>query len=374
MAHIFISHSQEDYAYAQQLAAFLREQQIDVWIAESGEFDEQYAAARLDALRRCAAFLLIMTPAAKRSSWVQTEMVLAETLNKLVLPLVREGFPWPRFKNDKTVVDVRHDQPLSEAFLTHLAHLTATTGRSQTTLTKSPGIFLPADFLVTLSRRLRTPLNGVLGFTRVLLDGMDGSLNEAQRKDLHHVYNSGLELLALIQDLFDVVRLQSGPVALDPVPFDVTDTVRGVMSQAVRLVEGRAVQLKTEIAADLPRVLGDPLRTRQALLNIVGMVCEATFEGEITLALAPATANARVGAEERPVIEVAIRSSGMTIAETNWARLFEAFQLSEAHNMGLRLPLAKALIELQGGEVRVKSHPHEGTTFTVMMPVAGGAE
>ncbi|MBN1562677.1 MAG: HAMP domain-containing histidine kinase [Anaerolineae bacterium] len=368
MAHIFISHSPEDAAYVRTLADLLRQRQIEVWIVDAVAWTEQRAAERLEALRRCAAMVLVMSPSAKKSSLIQAEMMMAEALSKPVLPVLRGGFPWPRFKDDKTVVDVRDDQPPAEIFLQHLEHLTRTSQLNKSTLPKSPGIFLPAEFLSLLSRRLRTPLHSMLGFSRILLDGMDGPLTDKQQKDLNTVYESGLQMLAIIQDLFDMVRLQAGPVALKPVAFDLQDVVRSVVSRCVRLIEGKDVHLKTESPADLPEALADSLRTRQALLNILSIVCETTFEGTITVTLAPTLEDGK------RFIGITITSTGMKLAETNWARIFEAFQLSESHNLGLRLPLAKALIELQGGAVRVKSHPHAGTTFVLTVPAATGTE
>jgi signal transduction histidine kinase len=350
------------------IAALLRQRQIEVWIMDSADFDEQRAADRLEALRRGAAFLLVMSPTAKKSSLIQSEIMLAEALNKPILLVLLEGFPWPRFKDDKTVVDVRDGQPPSEAFLLHLAHLMRSSQRSQTTLTKSPGIFLPAEFLSLLSRRLRTHLHSMLGFSRILLDGMEGPLTDKQQKDLNIVYDSGLHLLAIIQDLFDMVRLQAGPVPLKPAAFDLVDVVLSAVSQCARLIEGKDVQFKMERTPHLPDAYGDSLRMRQALLNILSIVFETTFEGTISLAVAP------ISEDGARLIEITITSAGMKLSETNWGRLFEAFQLSETHNLGLRLPLAKALIELQGGSVRVKSHPHEGTTFTLAIPAAPETE
>ncbi|MBC7809728.1 MAG: GAF domain-containing protein, partial [Burkholderiales bacterium] len=128
---------------------------------------------------------------------------------------------------------------------------------------------LKSDFLANMSHELRTPLNSIIGFSRVILKGIDGPLTEMQEQDLTTIYNSGQHLLGLINDILDQAKIASGKMDLQQDHFEVKPLLDGVRSIGIGLVKDKPIDIRIETAAGLPRAYGDEFRTRQVLINLV---------------------------------------------------------------------------------------------------------
>lgn len=126
---------------------------------------------------------------------------------------------------------------------------------------------LKSQFLANMSHELRTPLNSIIGFSRVILKGIDGPVTKLQEQDLTAIYNAGQHLLGLINDILDLSKIEAGKMELSYEEVDIGELINSVMSTAIGLVKHKPIQLKKDIPEDLPLAYGDPLRMRQVLLT-----------------------------------------------------------------------------------------------------------
>ncbi|MCZ7547241.1 MAG: ATP-binding protein [Anaerolineae bacterium] len=229
---------------------------------------------------------------------------------------------------------------------------------------------LKSMFLANMSHELRTPLNSIIGFSRVMLKGIDGPLTELQQQDLETIHSSGQHLLGLINDILDQSKIEANKMELSSEYFDIGEVIKGVMSTAVALVKEKPVELIQQLPADLPQVWGDEFRTRQVLLNLVSNAAKFTEEGSITVAVDQMTAESGV-----EVLRIAIKDTGIGIDPKDMSKLFAAFQQVDASmtrrvgGTGLGLQIAKSLIEMQGGEIWVESEVGVGSVFAFSIPL-----
>jgi GAF domain-containing protein/ActR/RegA family two-component response regulator/HAMP domain-containing protein len=229
---------------------------------------------------------------------------------------------------------------------------------------------LKTNFLAAMSHELRTPLNSIIGFSRVILKGIDGPLSESQEQDITTIYDSGKHLLGLVNDILDQAKIEAGKMELSFAYFKVQDVIHGVMSSAVGLTRDKPIRLHTEIADGLPDAYGDEFRTRQVLLNLVSNAAKFTDEGSVTLSAFLTTE------DDQLYIQVSVTDTGIGIAEKDMPLLFQAFQqlddslTRKVGGTGMGLPLAKSLTELQHGRIWLESQPGAGSTFSITIPIA----
>ncbi len=226
---------------------------------------------------------------------------------------------------------------------------------------------LRSQFLANMSHELRTPLNSIIGFSRVLLKGIDGPLTELQQTDLTSIYNNGQNLLGLINDVLDMSRIEAGKMELVFEPVDLKPVIDGVMSTAIGLVKDKPVELVKEIADDLPIIRADTTRIRQVILNLVSNAAKFTEEGHITV---------RAWADNEHVT-VSVTDSGIGIPEEHWDTVFQEFRQVDgsatrrAGGTGLGLPISRHFVELHGGQIWVESEEGVGSTFSFTIPIHG---
>ena len=139
------------------------------------------------------------------------------------------------------------------------------------------------QFLANMSHELRTPLNSIIGFSRVILKGIDGPITDLQQQDLSAIYNSGQHLLGLINDVLDLAKIEAGKMELSFDEINVADIVTSVMATASGLVKDKDIKLLRQIDADLPVVRADAIRLRQVMLNLLSNAAKFTDEGEIVV-------------------------------------------------------------------------------------------
>jgi PAS domain S-box-containing protein len=234
---------------------------------------------------------------------------------------------------------------------------------------------LKSQFLANMSHELRTPLNSIIGFSRVILKGIDGPLSDLQQQDLTSINNAGQHLLGLINDILDMARIEAGKMDLVLDDIDLRDTIKGVLSTTLALVKEKPVQLREEVPDNLPRVRADPMRIRQVLLNLLANAAKFTDIGSITLRAVPVQAvSPRLGRLE-PFVEVSVIDTGMGMAPEDLPKLFEPFSQVDASatrkvgGTGLGLSICRQLIELHNGRIWVESEEGHGSTFTFIVPV-----
>ncbi|RMF39203.1 MAG: GAF domain-containing protein, partial [Chloroflexi bacterium] len=138
---------------------------------------------------------------------------------------------------------------------------------------------LKSQFLANMSHELRTPLNSIIGFSRVILKGIDGPLTDLQRQDLEAIHNSGQHLLGLINDILDLSKIEAGRMELVFEEVNLYDVIEGVMATAKALVKDKPIELRKEVAEDLPTIIADSKRVRQVMLNLLSNAAKFTEEG-----------------------------------------------------------------------------------------------
>jgi signal transduction histidine kinase len=221
---------------------------------------------------------------------------------------------------------------------------------------------MKTQFLANMSHELRTPLNSIIGFSKVLLKGIEGPLTHKQREDLEAVHRSGQHLLGLISDILDLTKIEAGKMELQSEAVEVGEVIRGVMSTAQALVKDRPVDLKVEMASQLPVISGDPMRLRQVVLNLVSNAIKFTDRGEVEVRAEPRGA----------YLVISVRDTGCGIRPGDQGKLFEEFRQLDGGGKGgtgLGLAISKRLVQLHGGEIWVDSQPGEGSTFSFSLPI-----
>ncbi|MCE2887170.1 MAG: PAS domain S-box protein [Pseudanabaena sp.] len=231
---------------------------------------------------------------------------------------------------------------------------------------------LKDEFLANMSHELRTPLNAILGMTEALQEQILGDVNEKQLKALKTVENSGMHLLALINDILDLAKIESGQLQLDCTPTNVAllcqSSITFIQTQALN----KRIQLETKIASDLPKIRVDERRIRQVLLNLLSNAVKFTpTGGRITLEVKHIELQQM---HTQSWIRFAVIDTGIGIAPENIPKLFQPFiQIDGALNRqyvgtGLGLSLVKRMVELHGGLVGLTSELGIGSCFTIDLP------
>lgn len=235
---------------------------------------------------------------------------------------------------------------------------------------------LKNQFLAVMSHELRTPLNSIIGFSRVLLKGMDGPLNEMQEQDLKIIYDSGQHLLMLVQDIIDISRIKAGKLELQFEEVNLSEIVQGALDAISTLVKDKPVALAQFIAPEIPPLWADRRRLRQILLNLLSNAVKFTESGLIAVnAQVVEIWNAQSDRVE-PFVQVSVSDTGIGIPSDKLADIFVEFTQVDSSDSrrydgaGLGLPITKKLVELHGGRIWVKSTVGEGSTFFFTLPLS----
>ena len=228
---------------------------------------------------------------------------------------------------------------------------------------------LKTQFLANMSHELRTPLNSIIGFSRVILKGIDGPITDLQEQDLRAIYNAGLHLLGLINDILDLTKIEARKMELTFGEVDLREVISSVMATAVGLVKDKPIELDVQVPEDLPRLQADALRVRQILLNLISNAAKFTERGRIGV-------SARViHSATSPEIEVSVSDTGQGIERKATGKLFEPFTQVDASTArktsgtGLGLSICRRLVELHGGRIWMDSTPGQGSTFFFTLPL-----
>ena len=225
---------------------------------------------------------------------------------------------------------------------------------------------LQSQFLTNMSHALRTPLNSIIGFSRVLLKELDGPLNETQSADLTAIYESGRQLLGLINDMLELSRLELGVAPFSPGEVDLREIIEGVMATTRALARGKAVQISEDVPADLPILHTDGQRVRQVILALLSNAVKYTDEGSIHLR----------ACRDDGHVTISVEDTGLAIPGDELERIFsEPGAPSAGSRVGdddvpsFGLAISKRVVEKLGGKIWVESIEGAGSVFTFTLPI-----
>lgn len=235
---------------------------------------------------------------------------------------------------------------------------------------------LKSRFLANMSHELRTPLNAIIGFSRVMLKGIEGPLSEAQQQDLTAIHNAGTHLLELMNSILDISKIEAGKMELafeDSV--NIPDLVDSAISTAAGLATEKDIQWEKQFDEGLPEIRCDPTRIRQILINLLSNAVKFTDQGLITVKIRW-IAQSKLGTEKkRSELMISVTDTGIGISQEDQAKIFHPFiQIDSTPNRtmggsGLGLSISRLLVELHGGRIGVNSDSGKGSTFFFTLPV-----
>ena len=227
---------------------------------------------------------------------------------------------------------------------------------------------LKSAFIATVSHELRTPLNAIIGFSEVLTDGLAGELTPLAQEYLGYIHDSGKHLLNLINDILDLSKIQAGRMTLQLEPVDVVATAKEVQSTLALLIAKKDQTFSIQQQDPLPPIVADHFRLKQILLNLVGNANKFTPEG--------GDISVRVLLIDPATLQLDVVDNGPGISLEDQSLIFEEFRQarsgqSPGQGTGLGLAITRRLVELHGGHIWVESELGAGSTFTILLPVAG---
>jgi len=221
-------------------------------------------------------------------------------------------------------------------------------------------------FLATMSHEVRTPLNGVIGMSRLL---MGTRLNSEQHDFAATIVAAAGTLLEIINDILDFSKVEAGALELEEIPINLAETVEAAVELVAAKADEKGVTLVCNIAQDVPRgIVGDPTRLKQVLLNLLNNAVKFTDSGEVVLSVINT-------APKDAILRFSVRDTGIGIPADRMTRLFRSFSQVDASTSrrfggtGLGLAITKSLVELMGGSIHAESEFESGSTFRFDLPV-----
>jgi PAS domain S-box-containing protein len=225
---------------------------------------------------------------------------------------------------------------------------------------------LKSQFLANMSHEFRTPLNAILGYTHMLLNGVSGAISDQQRKSLTRIDSNSRHLLALINDILDITRIEAGRMPLNLSTFDVSDLVNEVMSELEPIIRRSTLKVAAKMARNLRPLKSDRQKVKQVVLNLLSNALKFTPAGVVTIAASYD--------DKKRWIAIAVRDTGVGIAPADQAKVFEDFRQLDSSptrgygGTGLGLSICRRLAQMLGGSIELISELNEGSTFILKLP------
>ncbi len=225
---------------------------------------------------------------------------------------------------------------------------------------------LKSQFLANISHEFRTPLNAILGYTHMLLNGVSGAISEPQRKSLSRIDSNSRHLLALISDILDITRIEAGRMPLNLTTFRVADLILEVMSELEPIIRRSNLVVKARTSATLPPIKSDRQKVKQIVLNLLSNALKFTPSGTVTI-------GASYDGESR-MVTITVRDTGVGIPAADHAKVFEDFRQLDSSptrgygGTGLGLSICRRLSQMLGGTIELTSSSGKGSTFTLRLP------
>ncbi|MBM4141306.1 MAG: response regulator [Nitrospira sp.] len=252
---------------------------------------------------------------------------------------------------------------------THLLSLLERANRELRELDK-----LKSTFLANMSHELRTPMNAIIGYTELLIDRVDGSINEEQEKSLKKVVANAKHLLQLINDVLDVSKIEAGKIEIEPKELDLKWLIESVIPTFEHLIKQKGLALTINLTEDLPLIYGDEDKVRQVLINLLSNAVKFTNRGGIIISAQLSERGIKPG--ETPIfLELCIEDTGIGIKEEDISKIFDKFTQADISTIrqyegtGLGLSIARGLVALHKGMIWATSKYGEGSKFCFTLPL-----
>jgi signal transduction histidine kinase/ligand-binding sensor domain-containing protein/CheY-like chemotaxis protein len=233
-----------------------------------------------------------------------------------------------------------------------------------------------SEFLANMSHEMRTPLAGVIGMLNFAL--RDARLQESTREQIVRGQHNAQSLLTIINDLLDFSKIEAGKLSIENIDFALAPMMENVASLFEEQAAAHSIAFGIELAPGLPRfVVGDPTRLRQVLVNLVGNAFKFTTQGQVRVRVEPLPGVEHAGPRIN-LIRFSVSDTGIGISEHALGRLFQKFEQADSTTTrryggtGLGLAICRQLVDLMGGEIGVDSSEGQGSTFSVVLPLADG--
>jgi signal transduction histidine kinase len=226
---------------------------------------------------------------------------------------------------------------------------------------------LKSLFLANMSHEFRTPLNAIMGYTSMLLQGVSGALTAQQDKSLQRVDSNARHLLAIINDILDISRIEAGKMPLHVGRFSLQELIREVLGEVEPIIARTKLTVTTDVAADLPEVTTDRAKVKQIVINLLTNALKFTPQGWVKV-------SARVDREAKQ-LTVEVVDTGIGIAPEEQDNVFEDFRQVDSSptrgysGAGLGLSISRRLAHMLGGQLTLVSQPAKGSTFTLRLPM-----
>jgi signal transduction histidine kinase len=314
------------------------------------------AGGALDRERRPGVLLTcaVSPQAAREAQW------LAGVLGRRIARLARENAPARAYELDLKVRAATAALMQQNELLNQQNELL-----NQQRLALEQASSLKSQFLANMSHEFRTPLNAILGYTSMLLQGMGGELNAQQTQMLTRVDSNAKNLLSLINDILDISRIEAGKMPLHFAEFRVTDVVTELLAELESMIARSKLAVKTELK-EVPALRSDRQKVKQILLNLITNALKFTPKGSVTITTGYDPSVRQV--------TVAVTDTGIGISERDQEKLFNDFQQADSSptrqygGAGLGLAICRRLAAMLGGHITLNSKLEQGSTFTLVLP------
>jgi PAS domain S-box-containing protein len=225
---------------------------------------------------------------------------------------------------------------------------------------------LKSQFLANMSHEFRTPLNAILGYTHMLLNNVTGQVSDPQRKSLTRIDSNARHLLALINDILDITRIEAGRMPLNSSTFEVGELFEEVQAELEPIIKRSNLAVSTRVRGSLPRLRTDRQKVKQIVLNLLSNALKFTATGAVTM-------TASYSAHSK-LVDIAVKDTGVGIPPEDQSKVFEDFRQLDSSpargygGTGLGLSICRRLAQILSGSIELDSSVGKGSTFTLRLP------